>query len=229
MKLTPRLAAVAAFVLPCTTAADIGTDHAYIPIYLIEKGIASFCFATDVAQGPANIAAENVNRHGLGDKIRIIVCNGLDGIYNADTIVIAGMGGKLICEILQQGLNAARGAKRIILQPMTSVENVRRFLHRNSFTIYDEAIAKENNKLYNVIGAVNGKETVNDDFYYYIGKKLIEKKDKLLGLYIERKLISIERILESLSGNADKKEKYIRLSDLRVKLLEVKSQYDNCS
>jgi tRNA (adenine22-N1)-methyltransferase len=223
MTLTPRLHAVASFVPPCDILADIGTDHAYIPIYLAQKGIIKRCIATDIAPGPAGIARANVAGSGLDDIITVVTGNGLEVVEYADVIVIAGMGGKQICDILS--CETARKARLLVLQPMTAVDEVRRFLHKKSFTICDECIAKENNKLYNIITARNGAMEIEDDIYYYIGKKLIEKKDPLLGCYIERKVRSFEAAIKSLeksSSNQSKKEEFMLL---KKRFLEVYNDY----
>ncbi|MCK9479434.1 MAG: class I SAM-dependent methyltransferase [Firmicutes bacterium] len=227
MKLPPRLAAVASFVPPCKMLADIGTDHAYIPIYLVKRGIALHAVASDIVKGPADIAAANIKKHGLHDKISVVVGSGLDKIPQSDVIVIAGMGGKIICEILQEGLPVARKAKCIVLQPMTAISEVRRFLYAKSFTIYDEAIAKEGDKLYNIIAVKKGKTKVEDDLYYYIGEKLIENEDKLLGQLIQKKISALDVAIHSLSKSNDGAKKMTELIHLRQRFSEV--YHDNCS
>ncbi|MDR0405851.1 MAG: class I SAM-dependent methyltransferase, partial [Clostridiales bacterium] len=93
MILTPRLAAVAAFVPPCGTLADIGTDHAYIPIHLLRKGVVRRAVASDVAAGPARAALANVKAYGLESRVEIVIGDGLEKIGAVDVIVMAGMGG----------------------------------------------------------------------------------------------------------------------------------------
>ena len=100
VNLSPRLLAVARLVPKCSVVADIGTDHAYVPIYLVENGIADFVIASDVVEGPAMRAIENIKRHNLSDKIDVRIGNGLEKVKQADVIIIAGMGGKLICDII---------------------------------------------------------------------------------------------------------------------------------
>ena len=155
VKLTPRLQCVADCIKPCNILADIGTDHAYIPIYAIQNNIAKKSIAGDVVKGPLNIATDNIMSHGLGDKITPILANGLDAANGADVIVIAGMGGKLICEILDANPEIAKAADYMIIQPMTCSYELRRFLHENNYEITDEKLAKEEDKIYNIMVVKN--------------------------------------------------------------------------
>jgi tRNA (adenine22-N1)-methyltransferase len=187
VNLSPRLLAVARLVPKCSVVADIGTDHAYVPIYLVENGIADFVIASDVVEGPAMRAIENIKRHNLSDKIDVRIGNGLEKVKQADVIIIAGMGGKLICDIISESRPIIDKAQMLILQPMTAIYEVRRYLHINNFTITDEHLAQEDEKVYNIMVVKSGSEIIEDDIYYHIGKKLIETKDKLLKKYIDKK------------------------------------------
>lgn len=225
MTLPPRLSAVAAFVPPCDTLADIGTDHAYIPIYVVQKGVAKRAVASDISIGPADIARSNIERYGLGDKISAEVGYGLEKAKSADVIVIAGMGGKLVCDIIEAELQTARSAKALILQPMTAVEDVRRFLHEKDFTITQEAIAKEDKKLYNIMAVRNGKENIEDEIYYYIGKRLIEAQDKHLGEYILKRINSLDIAIANMKGGSSISGKRDEFIMLKQRLSEVYDDY----
>lgn len=216
---------MASFVPPCKALADIGTDHAYIPIYLVKEGTAKYAVASDVAKGPAEIALSNVKKHNLCNKIDVVIGNGLDMIIYAEVIVLSGMGGKTICEILQADLPVARRARLLVIQPMTELYKVRKFLHEKCFTICDEAIAKEGNKLYNIIAAENGAEQIDDRFYYHIGKKLIEKRDVLLGALIEKKVSALNFAICALQKSSGGTEKMVEYTRLRKRFLEVYRDY----
>lgn len=203
VKLTPRLQCVADCIKKCNLLADIGTDHAYIPIYSIQNNIAAKAIAGDVVKGPLNIATDNIMSHGLGDKITPVLANGLAAAENADVIVIAGMGGKLICEILDENLKIAKSADYIIIQPMTCSYELRRYLHENGFEISDEKLTREEDKIYNIMVVKSGIEKYEDDFYYHIGKKLFEKNDKLLSEYIKMRAKVIKKQSKGMKSSKD--------------------------
>ncbi len=203
--LTPRLRCVADLIGECGYLADIGTDHAYIPIYAVQNGQAMRAVASDVVKGPVKIAEKNVAEYALDEQIDVVLADGLERALGADVIVIAGMGGKLICDILSANLNIARSAKRLVLQPMTCVEDVRRFLHQNSFCVVDEKLAKEENKIYNVLVARCGEESVTDEFLYFVGKKLFENKDPLLPEYLHKKIAVLTRRANGMKNSDNPK------------------------
>lgn len=154
--------------------ADIGTDHAYIPIYLIENALASYVIASDIRKGPAQIARENVEKHKLSDKIDIRLGSGLSVLKEneADTVIIAGMGGQLISEIIDNDIKKARGFN-FVLQPMNAQYELRKYLVKNGFTIAGEDIAKEGFKVYNILKVRNGKQVeFENDIEYHLPKHL---------------------------------------------------------
>ncbi|MCD8390969.1 MAG: class I SAM-dependent methyltransferase [Firmicutes bacterium] len=126
--LTPRLECIVKQIR-CKTVGDIGTDHAYVPIRLIQSGRAETAIACDVIEGPLKNARKNIAEYSLSDKIETRLSYGLDALApnEADTIVIAGMGGDIIMKILERGEQTARGA-RLVLQPMKAQYELRKFL-----------------------------------------------------------------------------------------------------
>lgn len=217
VKLTPRLQGVADCIKKCNLLADVGTDHAYIPIYAIQNNLANNAIAGDVVKGPLSIATENIVSHGLGEKITPVLANGLDAAKNANVIVIAGMGGKLICEIIGNNLKIAKSADYMILQPMTCSYELRSFLHENCFEITNEKLAKEEDKIYNIMVVKKGKEKYNDEFYYHIGKKLFENNDKLLSEYIKMRAEVLKKQFKGMKNSKD--------LDLHQKATELESLY----
>jgi tRNA (adenine22-N1)-methyltransferase len=158
--------------------ADIGTDHAYIPIYLIENNMAEHVIAGDICSGPVEIAQNNVNKHGLCDKIEIKLGSGLSVLKkgDADTVIIAGMGGQLISEIIDKDIDIARDVQ-LILQPMNAQYELRKYLHDNNFRITNEDIAVEGFKVYNIMTVENGaQDRFESDFEYQIPKYLINHR-----------------------------------------------------
>ena len=193
VKLTPRLQCVADCIEECSLLADVGTDHAYIPIYAVQKGIAKNAIAGDVVKGPLKIAEANIKAHGLEDKITTRLANGLESAKGADVIVIAGMGGKLICTILQENDETAKNADYMVIQPMTCSFELRRFLHNNKYKIIDEKLAREEDKIYSIMVVGKGEENFDDEFYYHVGKKLFENRDPLLSRYIRMRAEVIKK------------------------------------
>lgn len=225
MKLTPRLQTIAEKVDKGSIVADIGTDHGYIPIYLIENGISTKAIAADINKGPLDNARKQILLYNYQDKIETRLGNGLDVITlgEIDTIIIAGMGGLLIRDILTDNLATAKNAKKLILQPMVAQADLRKWLVDNGFKIMDEQLAKEGHKYYEILVAVEGDETVKEDIDYEIGKKLIEKQDPLLEEYM-RKQIDIQRsILKSLENQSSDNahQKSIECKEKIFKLEEV--------
>lgn len=158
--------------------ADIGTDHAYIPIYLIENNLAKRVIASDVKKGPVEIARSHVQNNGLCDKIEIRLGNGLSVLREgeADTIIIAGMGGQLISEIIASHEKTAR-ASSLVLQPMNAQYELRKFLAENNFKITNEDLALEGFKVYNIMNVEEGDGVkFENDIEYHIPKYLKSNK-----------------------------------------------------
>jgi len=225
MNLKGRLKLVANMVPVCQTLCDVGTDHAYIPIYLIRQGICKRAIATDVRPGPIEKANLNIRQYNMAEYIETRLGDGLQPIkeHEAEIIVIAGMGGQLIRNILSEGIEKARSAKRLIIQPMGSVEDVRKWLFENGFEISDEGLAMERDKIYNVISAGwTGQQTDYNIIDIYIGRRLIEKKEPLLKSYIKREIAKINTAIDGLKksnqDNKDVLEENINLRDEFTKI-----------
>lgn len=225
MKLTPRLQTIANYVQKNSIVADIGTDHGYIPVYLITNGICDKVIAADINQGPLNSAKNYIQKKGLTDKIDIRLGDGLKVLKpnEVNTAIIAGMGGLLINNILKESSNIAKTIDSFILQPMIAVEDLRRFLINNHFKIMDETLAKEGNKIYEIMYVEHGEGYVENDIYYEVGKKLIENKDPLLEEFLNKKLTKIEKIIKSLekSQATEGRKKCQLLKDKHCKIMEV--------
>lgn len=224
MELKGRLKLIAEKVSCCNTVCDIGTDHAYIPIFLIKNDKCKNAIACDVKEGPILIAKENVTKMNLNDRIELRIGNGLDAISKdeVDVIVIAGMGGMLIQAILNQGIEKARRANRLVLQPMNAIEVVREWLNKNGFEIDDEELVNEGNKIYNVIVARwTGCISNIDEIYYYIGEKLIQKKDRLLKRYIENKIRLFDNILLEQRKSNQSFDETRNIAAIKDKLIDI--------
>ena len=164
-----RLAAVARWVLPGETLADIGTDHAYLPCWLVSSGRCPKAVASDVAQAPYERALQEVADCGLSEEISVRLGHGLSVLQpgEAATIVMAGMGGKLICELLQAEPEVTLSASRLILQPQRNPELVRSWLAGHGWRIIADDLAKDGKMWYNIIVAEAGAMEIDEDALLY--------------------------------------------------------------
>ena len=213
-KISERLMCIADMVKPCGCMADIGTDHAYVPIYLCMENKVKTAIAGDVSKGSAEKARQNVELSGLNERISVRLGSGITILKKedkADCIVIAGMGGMLMCDILKNG--DITGVLQLVLQPQKDIPEVRRFVHSIGFKIEDEKMLCEDNKFYNIISAVRGGEEYTDTEYEF-GKILISKKDKTLKAQLEHEI----KISEALLPKVNEKRK----QELEAQLLRYK-------
>ena len=204
MKLTDRLLKIASLVDKDKRLADIGTDHGYIPVYLLKKNTIQYAILGDVNKGPLDNAKKEVMRNNLIDKVDLRLGSGIEVLKpnEVDEIIIAGMGGMLINDILKANEAVAHTTEKLILQPMQAPEELRMFLYKNGYKIIDEHLVREEHRLYEIIECkYEGlKEQDIEPIYYEIGQKLIEKQDPLLKDFIENKIRINENILRKLDG-----------------------------
>ena len=195
IKLDSRLMAVASLVRQNSRLADIGTDHAYIPVYLVNNGIITQAIAADINEGPLKNADKNILSYGLSDNIKTMLSDGLVNLPEncADDIIIAGMGGILISEILEKCVWIKNVNIRVIAQPMTHAEKVRDFFINNGFKIKEEITAEDSKHKYCVIAAEYDGVTYDyPEGYPYYGE-LIRNKDYLSKEYL---FIQRDRLLK---------------------------------
>ena len=152
--ISKRLELVASFVPQGAILLDVGSDHAYLPIELVERGKIKSAIAGEVVEGPYQSAVKNVEAHGLNEKIQVRLANGLTAFEEADqvsVITIAGMGGRLIARILEEGLDKLANVERLILQPNNREDDLRIWLQENGFQIVAESILEEAGKFYEIL------------------------------------------------------------------------------
>ena len=152
--ISKRLELVASFVPQGAVLLDVGSDHAYLPIELVERGQIEAAIAGEVVEGPYQSAVKNVEAHGLKEKIQVRLANGLAAFEEADqvsVITIAGMGGRLIATILEEGLDKLASVERLILQPNNREDDLRIWLQDNGFQIVAESILEEAGKFYEIL------------------------------------------------------------------------------
>ncbi|HZK25650.1 MAG TPA: class I SAM-dependent methyltransferase [Oscillospiraceae bacterium] len=220
MKLTPRLQAIAELIPPGSVIADIGTDHAYLPIYLLLEQISQSAVAADINEAPLEQAQETVAAFNCHQKIDLRLGDGLEILQEADgvdTIVIAGLGGRTIASILETGSDKLRQLKRIILQPMNETGYLRLFLAKNGLAIVHEELVLEGKHLYEIILAHPGQEIEEDPFKLSLGPRLLEKKPPLLPLLLKEKIRKLRIVYHSLQ-RAKKKDVSGKIRDVQKEL-----------
>lgn len=157
VKLSTRLETVAGFVLPGRPLADVGTDHARLPAALVQRGVVPNAVASDRLPGPLAAARRTVTTAGVASQVQLRECDGLEGIEPGDvgTVVIAGMGGAKIIEILTP--HSLTGVDRLVLQPNGGAPRLRRYLNQRSFDLVDEALMEEGGHIYTIVIAEPAK------------------------------------------------------------------------
>ena len=227
MKLSHRLETIASFVRRGSIIADIGTDHGYIPIYLVKEGISPRALAMDVRKGPLERAKRHVHEYGLEDRICLRQSDGLHKLEagEAVTIVIAGMGGELMVRILEEGRHVFESTERLILSPQSEPGNVRRFLETNGFCILRETMVRDEGKYYTVIEAGHGMMKYSRDCFYEYGRCLIEEKNGVFAGYLEKEKKTVEELIEKLSQNHSESARR-RLMELKERQKIIKEAQD---
>ena len=225
MKLTDRLLKIASLVTKGKKIADIGTDHGYIPVYLLNKGYIDFAILADVNKGPLENARSEVRHNNLTDKVDLRLGSGIEVLNEneVDEIIIAGMGGILISELLEAKKSVAYNLDKLILQPMQAQGELRKYLLNNGYEILDEVLVKEDFRIYEIIVAkyTSNNTIIEDEIYYEVGKKLIENKDPLLNEFIDKKIFMYNSILKKLEGKTSKDiENKIKISRDKISKLE---------
>ncbi len=219
IKLDDRLSAVAGLVRNGKRVADIGTDHGYLVAYLVENGMCPSGIAADLRKGPLENARQTVIQQGLTDKIELILSDGLENIpeNSCDDIVIAGMGGNLIAEILEKAPWVKSENINIVAQPMTHAEVLRQWFIDNGFTINKEKTATDGKRYYCIISAgYTGKTVSHNESYIYTGEiKPVSETDIK---YLEKILTALTKKYDALMS-ANKED----IDNLKVIIDEIKA------
>ena len=223
--LSRRLEVIASLIPQGAKVCDVGTDHGYLPIYLLKSGKASKVIATDIRLKPLNTAKSNIEKFGVGN-IELRLCDGLEAVSSteADTVIIAGMGGEVISGIIERCVWAKDTHKTFILQPMTSPEILRSFLFSSGFEILFEKPLEDNGKIYSVITAVfSGKPYRYKAYELFTGKISADTDEGFK--YIKKQYNRCSECAESLKSITSKTEEYTyyqSISDALNELLQEK-------
>lgn len=225
IELSKRMQSVADMIQPCDAVGDIGCDHAFVSIYLVEQHRAKRVIASDVRRGPITIAKRNIEAMNLSDQIEIRMGDGLDTIVpgEVNAVVLAGMGGMLMIDILERGKEVATRCDQLVLQPQSDIEKVRRYLAEKGYHLADEQMLIDAGKYYNLLD-VRVHEMVQkdeydcsklaDDWCYMYGGSLLRKKDPVLRSWLVKQRDTTAGLINSLSGknteNAAKRLKTVK-------------------
>ena len=202
-KLSERLSVAARMCRPGVKVADVGTDHAYLPIYLLLTRRIRGGVVSDIHRGPIERAEKNIREYGCEEQLVAVQCDGLNGIeqYNPRDIFILGMGGDLIASILAAAPWIKERQRKLILQPMTHPEAVRSFLISNGFSILDDHMVEEDGKFYQVLSAIyTGKEEVYTSAELLCGKHNLMRVDIRVYRYVERQIVTLTARREARSA-----------------------------
>jgi len=199
MELSPRLKKIADLIPVGSTIADVGTDHAYIPIYCFENKIINKAIAMDVNPMPLERARQNLAKYGYIKKSELRLSDGIEKLEKGETdvIVIAGMGGLLIRDIIESGKEKITGSQILLIQPMIAPVELRSYLFENGFDIINEYVVREENKFYNIFVVCRQKTVANEE-KLYIGKNLRQNSPDVFDDYIAYKVRVISKIISGM-------------------------------
>lgn len=218
-----RLEEIINLVEDNSIVADIGTDHGIVPYELIKSNKAKKVIASDISEKSLDKLREKLDYLDEPEKIILNVSDGLDNLneYQVDTIIISGMGGNLIVDILNKNIDVAKSANCLILGANNSLSVLRKFLHDNSFEIIEEVDLFENDKYYQIIKVKVGKQLFSNDYEYEFGKFLIDNKSENLKQYIKQQIENKKTILSNISEkDSDNVKNAIDNINVEIKELE---------
>lgn len=202
MELSIRLKCISSMVEKCDSIIDVGTDHGYVPIYLVKNGVTKKAIASDINKGPVEKAKNNIASNNVSKQISCRLGSGLSTIKakEVQVAIIAGMGGNLIRDILETDLEVVKELEYMILQPVQNAEVLRKYLYNTGYDIIDEEICVDDGRFYEIIKVkYNTKPVVIDSVYYEISKILLDKKHAVMKKFIEYKLEKYSKVYDNLN------------------------------
>lgn len=223
VKISNRLTTASALVTQGYTLADVGTDHGYIPIYLLQQEKIPSAIAMDINEGPLERAKEHIALYGLQAYIQTRLSDGVAALKpgEVEAVLIAGMGGGLVMHILQDGEQVCRTAKELILQPQSEIERVREFLREEGYTILAEDMVYEDGKFYPMMKVQYQGETENaqkasevlklSDLY---GGLLLQNRHPVLKTFLEKEKLIYTGIKENLAKQPVSEKIRMRLAEV---------------
>lgn len=197
INLSARLRCIASYIEPGAAVADVGTDHGYIPAWLVQNGIASRVIASDIKAGPLQTAVNTAKSAGVYDSIDFRLCSGLDAYApdEVDDIIMAGMGGETLISIMSE--KPWTRQKRLVLQPQSKIPELRKWMYENGFTILDARLVYDTGRIYLVWLATGCDETKTEFKPVIADDLLLQKRDPLLLPWLDE---MIKRALKRQKG-----------------------------
>ena len=207
MELSKRLNWIVEKLDKAEVIMDVGTDHGYIPIYLVKNNIASKVIASDINKDPLKKAKINASLDGVLDKIDLRLGGGLAPLKNkeANAVIIAGMGGNLIRDILENDFPKVKNLEYLILQPAQNPEVLRKYLYTNDYEILDEDICLDEGKYYEIfkVRYKKGDYISLNEIFYEVSPMILNKKSPVFKSYIESKIDKNEKVMEFIKDNTE--------------------------
>lgn len=212
-----RLKTLCEFVEKNSIVADIGSDHGLVPIFLSENKIAKKVIATDISANSLSKLEEKLLYNEDINNIETRVSDGLDAIaeYEVDTLIISGMGGILVKNIIERNMDVAKSINTLILSPNNSLDILRKFLFENGFCVEDELDAFENGKYYQILKVRLGRDCYKNENEFIFGKHILSKKSKNLYKFLDKEYRKYCNIVDGIKSNSDNSQ---RISELNEKL-----------
>ncbi len=207
--LSPRLMAVAELVPYGAKLADVGTDHGRLPVWLIQHGVVDRVVASDLRPAPLNRAKALAEKWGLAERISFRLCDGLAAIppWEAEVVTIAGMGGETIADILHAARWTREGGHQYILQPMSGMDGLRRYLSQNGFAILREVLVPEGRTLYVVILAQPGEMKPLTEGEIWVGRQSPGMDSPLRSRYLAQELQKLQRAVSGLAQSQRREDR----------------------
>ncbi len=227
LELSPRLSMLAEWVPKGCKFADIGTDHAYLPVWLLLNNVISQAIATDIRTGPLEAAGETARRYQVDSLLELRRCDGLSGLNpdEADTIVIAGMGGETISRILSAAPWVSQTSLTLLLQPMSTQLELRQWLISHRFTILEERLAKEGTALYVALRVRAGTSPAMSQAELWVGR---QSHDPLRGQWLDWKMAQVTKALEGHRKAVHPQKEWIFwMEDLLGQIGLMKEEWDS--
>ena len=230
--LSPRLRLCCGFICPGDRVADVGTDHGYLGIWLLQQGIASHVIASDIGEGPLSAAVANAKKYGYTDKMTFCLSDGVQNIpHDFDTLVCAGMGAETMISILSNGPWLRSKQYRLILQCQTKTHLLRRFLSENGWRITEESVVRDGRFLYTAMEVEWHPGYTLTPGQWFFPPALLENPAECVPEYFQRTVNTLRKIVDGRGENAEPElvEALSQLEALGTELTfltEVK--YDDC-
>lgn len=235
VKISERLKTAASLVAPGNVLADVGTDHGYVPIYLLEQGKIPRAIAMDINRGPLERAKEHIRLYGMENYIETRLSDGVAALRprEADTILIAGMGGGLVMHILETGEEVCKAAKELVLQPQSELARLRHFLEDNGYVTEAEEMVKEEGKFYPMMRVCYGPKAAVEisekkEIFHRYGKLLLEMRHPILEEYLRKERLVQEDIFQRLKeqpGTGQIQRRIFEVEDILEKNGEALAYY----